>query len=187
MTKSIAFLFSVSVVWCWSGASAFGQGKAAAHVPPVHETHSQAGAQSHAKPANSGQHGPQSSTHDTRTTWQTKFAERMHSSPEFQTRIQTLLPAGMDPTAAASGFKNQGQFIAALHVSRNLNIPFDQLKAKMTGMGATSGTQTGSTEPMSLGKAIQELRPAMTESETNAAAKQATSQAATTQNTGPTT
>ena len=28
----------------------------------------------------------------------------------------------------ASGFKSQGQFIAALHVSHNLNIPFDQLK-----------------------------------------------------------
>jgi hypothetical protein len=46
------------------------------------------------------------------------------------------------------GFKNQGQFIAALHVSRNLNIPFDQLKARMTG-----------SNPESLGKAIHELRP----------------------------
>jgi hypothetical protein len=32
---------------------------------------------------------------------------------------------------AASGFKNQGQFIAALHVSHNRNIPFDQLKTDM--------------------------------------------------------
>jgi hypothetical protein len=42
---------------------------------------------------------------------------------------------------AESGFKNHGQFIAALHVSKNLNIPFDQLKAKMT-----------SSLPMSLGQ-----------------------------------
>lgn len=41
-----------------------------------------------------------------------------------------------------------GQFVAALHVSRNLNIPFDQLKAEMTGKS-----------PMSLGKAIHEFNP----------------------------
>jgi hypothetical protein len=34
---------------------------------------------------------------------------------------------------AAIEFRNEGQFIAALHISPNLNIPFDQLKAKMTG------------------------------------------------------
>ena len=49
---------------------------------------------------------------------------------------------------ASAGFKNQGLFIAALHVSHNLNIPFDQLKAKLTGPGAES-----------LGKAIHDLRP----------------------------
>ena len=50
--------------------------------------------------------------------------------------------------ADAAGFKNLGQFVAAVHVSKNLNIPFDQLKAKMTGDKAES-----------LGKAIQELKP----------------------------
>jgi hypothetical protein len=38
--------------------------------------------------------------------------------------------------------------VAACHVSQNLGIPFDQLKAKMTGES-----------PVSLGKAIKELRP----------------------------
>ena len=38
--------------------------------------------------------------------------------------------------------------MAALHVSHNLNIPFDQLKGKMTGK-----------PPISLGKAIHELDP----------------------------
>jgi Sec-independent protein translocase protein TatA len=51
-------------------------------------------------------------------------------------------------TGAAAGFRNEGQFVAALHVAHNLNIPFDQLKAKITG-----------SDPVSLGKAIQELRP----------------------------
>ena len=63
-------------------------------------------------------------------------------------QLKPLVPQGMTLTDAAAGFRNQGQFVAALHVSHNLNIPFDQLKAKMTGAGA---------EP--LGKAIQDLRP----------------------------
>lgn len=50
--------------------------------------------------------------------------------------------------ADASGFKNFGQFVAAVHVSHNLDIPFSALQAKMTGPGAVS-----------LGKAIQELKP----------------------------
>jgi hypothetical protein len=73
---------------------------------------------------------------------------------------------------ASLGFKNQGQFIAALHVSRNLGIPFADLKTAMTGIrptatstnvGATPGTSTTSTttaQPtLSLGQAIQKLRP----------------------------
>jgi hypothetical protein len=50
--------------------------------------------------------------------------------------------------ADAAGFKNFGQFVAAVHVSKNLGIPFADLEAKMTGSGAVS-----------LGKAIQELKP----------------------------
>jgi hypothetical protein len=34
---------------------------------------------------------------------------------------------------AAYGFKNLGQFVAATNVSRNLGIPFEQLKLQMTG------------------------------------------------------
>ena len=48
----------------------------------------------------------------------------------------------------ASGFKNFGQFVAAVHVSHNLDIPFSDLQAKMIGPSAVS-----------LGKAIQELKP----------------------------
>jgi TPP-dependent 2-oxoacid decarboxylase len=59
-----------------------------------------------------------------------------------------LLPSGTTLPAAAGGFENEGQFIAALHIAHNLNIPFDQLKSQMTGKNE-----------MSLGKAIQKLRP----------------------------
>ena len=75
-------------------------------------------------------------------------SQRIATNPALATRLQPLLPSGMTLAAAATGFRNQGQFIAALHVSRNLNIPFAQLKAEMTGSGHDS-----------LGRAIHDLRP----------------------------
>jgi hypothetical protein len=69
-------------------------------------------------------------------------------SAALSSHLEPLLPAGMPLSAASAGFRNEGQFIAAVHVAHNLNIPFDQLKAAMTGPKA-----------MSLGKAIQTLRP----------------------------
>jgi len=73
---------------------------------------------------------------------------RVSQNAGLSTQLQPLLPAGATLAGAAAGFRNEGQFVAALHVAHNLNIPFDQLKAKMTG-----------SDPVSLGKAIQELRP----------------------------
>ena len=54
---------------------------------------------------------------------------------------------GTNVVSAASGFRNLGQFVAAVNVSRNLGIPFTQLKADMV------------TKHMSLGQSIQALRP----------------------------
>jgi len=53
--------------------------------------------------------------------------------------------------------------VAAVNVSQNLNIPFADLKLKMTGIPLT-GTPTGGTtttapKTESLGQAIHELRP----------------------------
>jgi hypothetical protein len=74
--------------------------------------------------------------------------EQLAHDSRLSSKLQGLLPANTNVQDTAKGFKNMGQFVAALHVSRNLNIPFDQLKAKMTGK-----------PPMSLGKAIHELDP----------------------------
>ncbi len=129
--------------------------------------------------ANAGQHGKPTttpvhpatasnstaSTHtttttSTSTTTNTSVAQRIAAKPQLASRLQPLLPAGSTLQSAASGFRNQGQFIAALHVSQNLGIPFDQLKTQMV------------TDGLSLGQAIQKLRPssnsktAVTEAET---------------------
>ncbi|PWT99036.1 MAG: hypothetical protein C5B51_28030 [Terriglobia bacterium] len=76
-------------------------------------------------------------------------SSRIAQHPVLDTRVVALLPAGMSLQSAAAGFTNTGQFIAALHVARNLNIPFSRLKAEVT-----SGVP--------LGQAIADLRPALT-------------------------
>jgi hypothetical protein len=67
---------------------------------------------------------------------------------ELSSRLQPLLPNGTSVANAAAGFQDQGEFVSAVHVAHNLNIPFDQLKAQMTGSNSVS-----------LGKAIKKLRP----------------------------
>ncbi len=89
------------------------------------------------------------------------LSSNTHLASTLQTRLGSLLPAGMSLTDAASGFKNLGQFIAALHVSKNLDIPFTDLKAKMM-----SGD--------SLGKAIASFKPGTsTKAEVHKANRQA--------------
>jgi hypothetical protein len=57
------------------------------------------------------------------------------------------------------GFKNQGQFIAALHVSENLGIPFTELKSHMvTVTPGAPGELPTATQTGSLGQAIQKSR-----------------------------
>ena len=59
-----------------------------------------------------------------------------------------MLPTGMSIEEASTGFRNQGQFIAALNVSKNQNIDFVQLKDAMTIDG------------LSLGQAAKQVRTA---------------------------
>jgi hypothetical protein len=74
------------------------------------------------------------------------IAAKISAKPQLNARITAMLPAHMSLDRASSGFKNQGQFIAALHVSKNLGIPFKDLKSDMTR------------KHMSLGQSIQDLK-----------------------------
>jgi len=86
----------------------------------------------------------------------------LQHNPALAGRLAPLLPPGMTAEQAAAGFKNWGQFVAALNVSKNLNIPFADLKSQMTG-----------TQALSLGKAIHELRPDLPEDQVRAAVRTA--------------
>jgi hypothetical protein len=83
------------------------------------------------------------------------------NAAEPNTRLAALLPRGMSPQEACNGFKSQTECAAAAHAAHNLNIPFGDLKSKMT-----SGQR--------LGAAIHELKPAVdAKSEAHRAEQQA--------------
>ena len=106
----------------------------------------------------------QSTQHGSQASRNTAAAQALEKSPELGARLQPLLPEGTNVTDAASGFKNLGQFVSAVHVSNNLGIPFDSLKQEM---------QAGS----SLGQAIQSLKPDMPKEEAKREMKRAEVQA----------
>jgi hypothetical protein len=91
--------------------------------------------------------------------------KRLAKNPSLGTRLQAKLPPSTNVNDAATGFRNLGQFVAAVNVSQNLGIPFDTVKAKMTGP-----------DPVSLGQAIQQLK-GLSETTANAMAKTALSAA----------
>ena len=84
-----------------------------------------------------------SSTH----TPPSPIATKIQSHPQLAAKVTAMLPQRMTMNQAARGFKNQGQFIAALHASQRTGIPFADLKREMVR------------EHESLGQAIHELRP----------------------------
>ena len=76
------------------------------------------------------------------------IAAKIVAKPQLNAKITALLaPTGLTLNQASMGFKNLGQFIAALHVSQNLGCNcFKQLQTDMTKKG------------MSLGQAIQDVK-----------------------------
>jgi hypothetical protein len=84
------------------------------------------------------------------------------SNPQLATQVQSMLPSGVTLSSAATGFRNEGQFLAALNASQNLDIPFETLKTKMTGSDDTS-----------LGAAIHASKPSISDHDAKEEAKRA--------------
>jgi hypothetical protein len=68
------------------------------------------------------------------------------TSASQSTRLAAIVPEGMSAQEACAGFRTVEQCAATLHASQNLNIPFEDLKSRVTG-----GTK--------LGAAIHQLKP----------------------------
>jgi hypothetical protein len=96
------------------------------------------------------------------TTPLNPIAAKIASKPNLSAKLTGMLP--IDPLTgrtmtldrASLGFKNQGQFIAALHVSQNLGIPFAELKSHMVTVApGAPGQPPIAAQTGSLGQAIQ--------------------------------
>jgi len=110
---------------------------------------------------------PQVRTESRQDQTEANFEARIERNPALKSKVESMLPAGENLKTAASGFKNGGQFLAALHASKNLGIPFAQLKAKMMG----------SNPPMSLGQTIHALKPNISEKDADKEADKAEKEA----------
>jgi len=72
--------------------------------------------------------------------------ERVGDYKALAGSLAKRLPKGTDLRAAASGFRTLGDFVAAVHVSSNLKIPFADVKARMMN-GGTLGTAIATLRP----------------------------------------
>ena len=85
-------------------------------------------------------------TTDTAAVPLTKVQEKLQKNTNLASKLESRLPAGTDLMTAVEGFRNLGQFVAAVNVSNNLGLDFTKLKIAMVDDG------------MSLGQAIQSQR-----------------------------
>jgi hypothetical protein len=70
-----------------------------------------------------------------------KVGERLSKNIALRSKLETQLKAlGYQGTVyqAGYGFKNPGQFVAAVNNAQNHGLTFDQLKLQMTGMSVDS-------------------------------------------------
>ncbi|PYS43529.1 MAG: hypothetical protein DMG14_00700 [Acidobacteria bacterium] len=170
MKRFITFAFTLSFALYLSSVATYAQVRNG-RGPVVS---SGAERQGHAPDINHGQEHGKDAVHDadhsTKESKQAhrdaKLENRIEHDPELKARLTSMLPAGMDLKTAASGFKNKGQFIAALHVCKNLDIPFADLKAKMIGPPTES-----------LGDAIHVLKPTLSQPEVKKEAEKAETEA----------
>jgi hypothetical protein len=169
MKRFIIFAFAMSFILYVSNVASYAQGKGGSHGPEISGSHGPDA--THGKDADRGKSADHDKTATNKTgTWE----DRIEQNDKLRAKLTTLL-GSPDLKTAADGFKNEGQFIAALHVSKNLGIPFDQLKAKMVGTAATA--TTAATSPESLGKAIHDLKPTLPAADVKKEADKAVDQA----------
>ena len=139
--KSARFLMGTAAVMSFTLAafaqhghsSMTGGGHTMSHQPASHDS------------------GSKSTTHGERT-----MDQKLTSNTKLASKIKAL--TGMDAQAACAGFKNLGQCVAAAHVSQNLGLKFADMKDTMLGLNP-DGTPSPTAKPMSIGKAIQTLKP----------------------------
>jgi len=146
-SRTLVFITAASAVLSLSAPPVLAQGRSGGHAnSPRTTTPVQSGKP--AVPPGQAKTPPPPSNPQAAAGPKVKAAGPIVVKPSLASNLKPLLPAGMTVDAASLGFKNLGQFVAAVHVSRNLDIPFSSLKTEMV------------TNNHSLGQSIQVLKPA---------------------------
>jgi hypothetical protein len=91
-----------------------------------------------------------------RWTPRNPVAQKLSTKPQMLAKVERVLPGITDMNAATAGFKNYGQFVAAVNATQNQGVNFARLKALMTGINL-DGTPTGR-PTLSLGQAKKVLQ-----------------------------
>src|SRR5262245_17742587 len=126
MKRSTTVTLITILVMFFGAVAIYAQGKGpSSHGPSVNAGQS---SQSHDKGSshdNQATHGTKGHDHDA------DIEQKIEQNPQLKAKLSSILPPNTDLKTAAEGFKNEGQFIAALHVANNhsLNISFTDLKA----------------------------------------------------------
>ena len=132
-------------------------GSSSTHGSSTHTTKPPHGASTHKTSGTTTTKSPTSKTSTTTastttagsTTTLNAVQQKLQKNTNLASKLQTRLH-GIDLMTAADGkWRNFGQFVSAVNVSYNLRIKFDDLKTKLL------------TDGMSLGQAIQALRPSV--------------------------
>jgi len=132
-------------------------GSSSTHGSSTHTTKPPHGASTHKTSGTTTTKSPTSKTSTTTastttagsTTTLNAVQQKLQKNTNLASKLQTRL-RGIDLMTAADGkWRNFGQFVSAVNVSYNLKIKFDDLKTKLL------------TDGMSLGQAIQALRPSV--------------------------
>lgn len=180
MRRTILFCTAMAVLFCLSGLPMMAQGRGSGGGPgggggmgqgpgmgrqPGMDQGQIGQGQMEGRDPGLNQPGMNRGTNTTGPTLQQKTpTQLLQQNTKLSDRLQALLPADEKVQNAASGFKNLGEFVAAVHISHNLNIPFDQLKDKVTNGD-------------SLGKALQELNPSLSHKDIKSQVKKGKEQA----------
>ncbi len=152
MKRSCMLLTALAVMMYLGGVSAFAQhggghggGPSGGHGGPG--THGASASHGSTKGSKEGAGGGSAKGGKT-------VGNLLTQNTKLSSKLQSLLPAGTDLKSASSGFKNLGQFVAAVHVYNNLGLQNATPPVSFSDFAKAVNAKGGS-----LGKAIQQFNP----------------------------
>lgn len=126
-------------------ASGTTHGSGSTHASGGGNKHTTSGATTTAKSTTTPT-APSTTTATGSTTTLTPVQQKLQKNTNLADKLLSRLPDNTNLMDAAEGFRNLGQFVAAVNVSNNLGLEFTELKTRMVDDG------------MSLGQAIQDVK-----------------------------